>query len=57
MYLKGLLKEPFKVIPVVHQVAARLLEVHLDFMVHADLWVSAPNEDFGAPLHYVQLED
>lgn len=57
MYLKGLLKEPFKVIPVVHQVAARLLEVHLDFMVHADLWVSAPNEDFGAPLHYIQLED
>lgn len=57
MYLEGLLKEPLEVVPVVHQVAARLLEVHLDFMIHADLRVGAPDEDFGAPLYHVKLED
>ena len=53
MYLEGFLKEPLEVIPVVHQVAARLLEVHLDFMIHADLRVGAADEDFGTPLHHV----
>ena len=53
MYLERLLKEPLEVIPVVHQVAARLLEVHLDFMIHPDLRVGAPDEDLGTPLYHV----
>ena len=57
MYLEGFLKEPLKVIPIIHQVAARLFEVHLDFMIHADLRVGATDKDFRAPLHHVELED
>ena len=53
MYLEGLLKEPLEVVPVVHQVAACLLEVHLDFMIHPDLRVGAPDEDLGTPLYHV----
>ena len=53
MYLEGLFKEPLEVVPVVHQVAARLFKVHLDFMIHADLRVCAPDEDFGTPFYHV----
>ena len=31
--------------------------MHLDFMIHADLRVGAPDEDFGTPLYHVKLED
>jgi hypothetical protein len=27
--------------------------VHLDFMIHADLRVGAPDENFGTPFYHV----
>lgn len=50
-----LLEEPFEIVPVVHQVTAGLLEVHLNLMKHSDLGISASNVYLRSSFNNINL--
>ena len=50
-----LFEEPLKIVPIVHQVAAGLFQVHFDLMTHSYLRICAPYIHLGSPFYDLYL--